>query len=342
MKTLISPKKLQLGDLISIISPSSGLGELFPFRVENGVKTLEEMGFRVKIEKHTLQRDEWVSGTVLERVEDIHSAFSNPEVKGIICSVGGDHCNQLLNQLDYELIKKNPKIFLGYSDISVLHYALYSKADLRTFYGPCLISEFGEYPKIIDYTKKSFIETLVNGGYGNIESSKDWTDDFFDWFKEENRKKARNMNLSQGYEWWKEGSAKGLILGGCVPSINHTLGTQFWIEPKDSLFIMDIPESGPGLPFDISTLDSFLADLDNSNVFKTISGLIIGRPYKFSDELKNQLKKIILKYTSAYDYPILYNVNIGHCSPNITLPFGVMAEINSSRNLFSTKESGVV
>ncbi len=341
MKNLISPKKLQKGDLISIVSPSAGLGELFPHRIRDGVKALERMGFRVKIEKNALKRRGWVSGTVEERVEDLHSAFSNPEVKCIMCSIGGDHSNQLLKYLDFELIQKNPKIFIGYSDISVLHYAFYSKAHLRTFYGPCLISEFGEYPDILEYTKNSFVGTLVDGSFDEIKASEKWTDDFLDWFDEENYTKKRSMNPSKGYEWWKEGKAEGKIIGGCVPSINHILGTEYWIDPRETLFFMDIPESGPGKPMDTGALDSFFADLDNAKVFENISGLVIGRPYRFSEELDSELKEIVLKYTKPYSYPILYNANIGHCSPNITLPFGISAEIDSSKSLFRIIKSWI-
>lgn len=341
MKELISPKQLQKGDLISIVSPSAGLGELFPHRVKDGIRALEGMGFRVKVEKNALGRKGWVSGTVEERVADLHSAFSDPEVKCIMASIGGDHSNQLLKHIDYNLIRNNPKVFIGYSDISVLHYALQSKVGLRTFYGPCLISEFGECPDVLDYTKDSFMKTLVDGSFGEICASEEWTDDFLDWFNEENHTKKRTLYPSGGYEWWKEGRAEGRILGGCVPSINHTLGTEYWIDPRGTLFFIDIPEGGPGEPMDIAALDSFFADLDNAKTFEGISGLIIGRPYRFSEELRSALKGLILKYAGSYGYPILYNANIGHCAPSITLPFGVLAEVDSSRNLLRVAESWV-
>lgn len=338
MNELISPKKLRKGDLISIVSPSAGLGELFPHRVKDGISSLERMGFRVRVEKNALGRKGWVSGTIEERVADLHSAFSDPEVKCVMASIGGDHSNQLLKYLDFDLIRDNPKIFVGYSDISVLHYALCAKAGLRTFYGPCLISEFGEYPDVLDYTKESFSKTLTNGWFGEIRASEKWTDDFLDWFNEENHTKERSLHVSNGYEWWKDGHAKGKILGGCVPSINHVLGTEYWIDPKETLFFIDIPEGGPGEPMDMAALDSFFADLDNARVFESVSGLIIGRPYKFSSELNSELKEMVLRYVKPYDYPVLFNANIGHCAPSITLPFGVLAEIDSSKNIFRTIE----
>lgn len=342
MNELISSKRLRKGDLISIVSPSAGLGELFPHRVRDGISALERMGFRVKVEKNALGRRGWVSGTVEERIEDLHSAFSDPDVKCVMCSIGGDHSNQLLRHIDYDLIRKNPKIFIGYSDISVLHYALQSKSGIRTFYGPCLISEFGEYPDILDYTEESFVRTLMDGSFGEIRASEGWTDDFLDWFDEKSHTKARPLYESKGYAWWREGKASARLIGGCIPSINHTLGTEYWVDPTEGLFFLDIPEGGPGEPMSIATVDSLLADLDNAHVFENISGLIIGRPYRFTEESAEQLKAIILKYAGPYDYPILYNTNIGHCSPNITLPFGVSAELDSSKNSFRVSEAGVL
>lgn len=338
-ENLQNPPKLQKGDLISIVSPSAGLGELFPHRVEAGTHALERMGFRVKIEKHALQRNRWVSGTVEERVADLHSAFQDPEVKCVMASIGGDHSNQLLKYLDFDLIKNNPKIFIGYSDISVLHYALQTEAKLRTFYGPCLISEFGEHPDVLEYTKQSFISTLVKGEFGDIQPSTVWTDDFNDWFDKKNHTKARDLHPSSGYQWLKKGYAQGKVLGGCIPSINHLLGTKYWIDPTDTLFFIDIPEGNPGEPMELSSIDSYLADLDNVGVLEKIAGLVIGRPYSFSEDDDLGFREIVNKYTSKFDYPILYNTNIGHCAPSMTLPFGVQAEIDSSKNLFRTNES---
>ncbi|MDO8729023.1 MAG: LD-carboxypeptidase, partial [bacterium] len=179
---IINAQKLKKGDLISILSPSAGLGELFPHRIENGIKYLEKIGFKVEVEKNALKRKNWVSGSIKERVDDIHSAFKNKKVKAIICTIGGNHSNQLLKYLDFKLIRNNPKIFLGYSDITVLHNAIYKKAGLRTFYGPCIISEFGEYPEMLPFTKNYFDKTLIEGAVGNIKPSKEWTDEFLNWF----------------------------------------------------------------------------------------------------------------------------------------------------------------
>ena len=125
--------------------------------------------------------------------------------------------------------------------------------------------------------------------------------------------------------------------------IKYVKGSEYWIDPTGSIFFIDVPEGyefGKGLP--VYALDAYLADLDNIGVFGKIEGLIIGRPYNYSTDEYNELKEIILYYTQKYNYPILLNVNIGHCDPIITLPFGVNVTIDSKQNKFSINEPSVI
>jgi muramoyltetrapeptide carboxypeptidase len=338
---IINAHKLKRGDLISIVSPSAGAGELFPHRIKNGIKSLEKMGFKVKVEKNALNRKKWISGTIKERVSDIHSAFRDKKVKAIICTIGGNHSNQLLKYLDYQLIRNNPKIFLGYSDITVLHNAFYKKAGLRTFYGPCIISEFGEYPNLFLFTKEYFEKALIEGEIGDIEQSKEWTDDFLDWFDVKNHKKTRKMVPNNKYEWWKKGSVVGEIFGGTIPSINHLLGTEYEINFKNKIFFLDLPEgNNPGENLSLADVDTCLANLFNAGVFEQIKGIVIGRPYGYRDDKEKyrELREIIMGYTKEKKYPILFNADFGHTSPMITIPIGAKVEINSRKNKFEIKK----
>jgi len=341
---LIKPKKLSRGDTIGVIAPSSGNANIFPHRIENAVKVLNRLGYKVKFATHSLERNGYVSSDPKKRANDIHEMFKDSNVSAIICTIGGDHSNQTLKYLDFEFIKNNPKIFLGFSDISVLHYALINKSNLQTFYGPCLMTQFGEYPDVLLYTLEYFNKAVVSlDSVGDIVPSKEWTAEILDWTMKKDLERPRKLIQSDGYEWLKQGSASGQILGGCVPSINHLIGTEYWIDPTGSIFFIDIPEGyefGKGLP--VYALDAYLADLDNMGVFGKIHGLIIGRPYNYSTDEHNELKKIILYYTQKYNYPILLNANIGHCDPMITLPFGVDVTIDSKQNKFSINESSVI
>lgn len=339
---LIIPKKLNKGDVIGVVSPSSGLGPIFPHRIEQAKKNLLKLGFKIKYAKNSLKNNGYVSSSAEKRAEDIHEMFLNKKVKAIITAIGGDHSNQILKYLDFDIIKKNPKIFIGYSDITVLHMAFATKSNLRTYYGPCIISEFGEYPEVLPYTLEYFEKGVMSKDFiGNIEQSSHWTWEFLDWFRRKDQTRARKLFSAKGYEWWKSGRAQGQIFGGCVPSMNHLAGTEYWIDFTDKIMFIDIPESSPGEKISLADIDSFLADLDNLRVFKKIKGLIIGRPYFYEKEDIKQLRKIINYYTKDYIYPILFNANIGHVSPIITLPIGAEVVLDSKKNIFEIKESGV-
>lgn len=257
LESLVIPERLCSGDTIGIISPSSGLAGLFPHRTEQGTHMLEEMGFRVVFAAHARDCDGWASSSPESRARDIHEMFADSEVKLILSSIGGNHANQVLKHLDFDLIRKNPKIFVGYSDITVLHYALASRANLRTYYGPCLVSEFGEYPQILPYTKSWFQKVLMdeNPAY-RIDPPAEWTDEFLDWFAKEDVGRPRATQAHQGYEWWRTGTANGPIWGGAIPSINHLAGTKYWVDPEGSIFFIDIPEGAPGQRMAQSDIDS--------------------------------------------------------------------------------------
>jgi muramoyltetrapeptide carboxypeptidase len=236
------------------------------------------------------------------------------------------------------LIKKNPKIFVGYSDNTILHYALQSQANLATYYGPCVMTQFGEYPKILGYTltyfKYAFLEDENKTSY-EIKASELWTEEFLDWFKKEDEKRPRKTQKNSGYEWLVKGQATGELLGGAIVSINHLVGTKYWCNSKDKIFFLDIPEGhvvSEGMP--LQEVDSYLADLDNLGLFESISGLIIGRPYHYSSEQVKKLKQMILNYTGKKKCPVLYNANIGHTDPIVVLRYGAIAEIDSNTNTF--------
>ncbi len=341
--TLQNPSYLKPGDTIGVVAPSAGSAELFPHRIVAAERMLKQIGYRVKFAKHALERTAYVSGTAEDRAADIHQMFLDEEVKAIICTIGGDHSNQLLKHLNFDLIASHPKIFLGFSDISVLHYAFASKSNLRTFYGPALMTQFGEYPETLPYTIEYFQEAVTKTKpIGPVLPNETWTSEMLDWSQKKDLERPRALQRSSGYDWLRGGTATGSVIGGCISSINHLTGTDYWIDPAKSIFFLDIPEGhefGQGLA--VQEVDSNLADLDNLGVFSSINGLIVGRPYNYSKEDLEKLRKLIEVYTQPHSYPVLFNANIGHADPIITLPLGVQITLDSSRNLFSIDQSGV-
>ncbi len=149
---MIFPERLQKGDKIGIVSPSSPVAAFCPKRLQRGVGELEKRGFTVKLGKHVLEHYKHTAGTVQQRIEDLHAMFADDEVKAIVCTIGGLNSNQLLEFLDYDLIQKHPKIFMGFSDITALLNAVYAKTGLVTYLGPALLPQFGEYGGTLPYT----------------------------------------------------------------------------------------------------------------------------------------------------------------------------------------------
>ena len=152
----IRPPRLRQGDVVGIVSPSWGGAGAFPHRVRMGQKHLESLGFRVRLGRHAMNRLGFVSDTAENRVSDLHEMFEDAEIRAIIAATGGDHSCHLLPLLDFGLIRNNPKIFMGYSDITVLNVSIWAKTRTVTFNGPALITDFAEYPRMFDYTERSF------------------------------------------------------------------------------------------------------------------------------------------------------------------------------------------
>lgn len=331
--TLIIPELLEKGDTIGFVSPSSGPNPLAIHRVEYAKKTLEKLGYNVVFAKNSLKNEGYVSSSIKNRVDDLHEMFSDPKVKMVMCTIGGNNSNQLLKYIDYDLIKNNPKIFIGYSDITVLHYAIMSQSNLSTYCGPCAMTQFGEYPKILDYTLNYFNLALTAENHKEtylIKSSLKWTEEFLDWFQKKDQERPRVLGDNSGYEWLVGGKAKGNILGGTILSLNHLIGTEYWVNPRGSVFFIDILQESGSL--DESSIDSFLTDFDNQGLFDSINGLIIGRLANCSKDVAGRIKKRIIELVKDKNYPVLFNADIGHTDPIVTLRYGSIVSLDSYNN----------
>jgi len=320
---MIIPKKLKKWDTIWIISPSAGVYPFFPHRFENAVKNLESMWFKAKFAKNSKNNAWYISDSIENRVVDIHEMFLDKEVKAIICSIWWNHSNQLLKYIDFDIIKNNPKIFVWYSDISVLHYAFLKKADLQTYYGPTLVAELWEYPEVFDYTKHYFLKILTEETTNlEIEKINYYTDELLNWVNKEDLTRKREFKDIEWFKilrWWE---SSWQIIGGCIPSINHLLWTDYWINPKDKIFFIDLPEWFCNLWewMSVAELDSYLTDLDNVGIFENIKWLLVSVSYGHNDENKKIIEDMILKYVKNKNYPVIFNLPIGHTDPMLTIP----------------------
>lgn len=335
----MKPKALRPGDSIGIVAPSSCAPALFPHRVEQGVRFLEELGFRVVIAPNTLGRHGWVSGTAEQRTDDIHRLFADPSVRAIFAAIGGDHSCHLLRLLDYHLIKQNPKIFMGFSDIAVLNLAIYQQTGLITFNGPTLMTEWAEFPRPFSYTVEHVMRTLTKPeAIGQIHPSSEWTEEFLDWGRQLDLTRPRKRQKASGWTWVRGGRASGRLIGGTMESLQHLRGTRYWPEMDGALLFLETSEVVP----EPAWVDAVLQDYENMDILDQITGLLVGRPYGYTAEQREKLRDVVRHRTERYGFPVIMEMDFGHTSPQFALPIGCMAKIDGDARTFAITEAAVL
>ena len=335
----MKPPRLRVGDAIGVISPAWGGGAEYPHRVERGVRYLESLGFRVRMAPHAMNSIGYVSDTPENRVADIHEMFRDPEVKAVVSMIGGDHSCHLLPHLDFDLIRENPKVFVAYSDVTVLSVALWTKTGLVNFNGPAIMVELAEYPKVFDYTERYLLKALCSAEpLGQVESSAWWTDEMLDWDTKDDLTRARTGQASSGWTWLKGGSGEGVLVGGCLESMQHLRGTPYWPDLDGAILFLETSEEKP----DPERVDGILMDYENMGAFAGLRGLLFGRPMLYEPEEREQLRQVILERTAGYEFPVITDMDFGHTSPVFTVPVGCRAAIDAERERFEIVEAAVV
>jgi len=345
---MLKPQKLAKGDTVAIVSLSSGLGgeAAFLHRYAVGKRRLEdEFGLRVVTMPNALKGIEYLDEHPEARAADLMDAFRDESVKAVICMIGGDDTVRLLDYIDFDVIRGNPKIFMGYSDTTVNHFMMY-KAGLVTFYGPCVLVEFAENVAMHEYTKHYINRVLFHGDAPLlIKPSPAWTSERLEWSDAGNAGIKRKMvEDNKGFELLQgRGTAQGRLLGGCIDVFPMIIGTKLWPGPEEwvgTILFMETSEDCPR-PEDVKYI---LRGLAAQGIIKRINGIVVGKPMdeKYYDEYKQVLLQVVGKECGRGDLPILYNVNVGHSAPICILPYGVMAEIDCGGRGLRLLEAGVV
>lgn len=324
---IIKPQKLQKGDTVTIVSPSGCVSDELKSQFDNGVKFLESLELKVKIGKNVLKRYYYSAGTAEERLSDIHEAFADKEVKAIIMSIGGDSANQLLDGLDFDLIRKNPKIFSGISDGTTLLNPIFSKTGLITYHGPDLIFTFSE--PMSEIIKENIIKTWFEGNVGELKPNPNW-------------KGLDELNKNEKYKGWqcvRKGKAKGKLIGGNITCLVNLENTAFEPDYKGAILFLE------SYMLNIAALDQAFTHFKQAEIFDKINGLILGHFYGSRMEDKNQdrgVRDVILEVTKDYSFPILEIGELGHNVENYILPIGCQATIDAKKKYFSIDEETVL
>ena len=309
----MKPSRLQAGDEIRVIAPSRSLAIVKGEQRRLAEERLIELGFIVTYGKTALFHDDFFSNSIEDRIEDLHEAFRDPNVKGIFTAIGGYNANQLLRYIDYDLIKENPKVLIGYSDITAILLAIYNKTGLTTYSGPDF-STFGMKAGL-EYTMEYFKKAVIESADFYLDPSETWSDD--SWHLEQD---DRTFHPNAGYMVIQEGDAAGTIIGGNLCTLNLLQGTEYMPSLKDSiLFIEDDEESHP------FSFDRDLQSLLHQPGASGIKGIVIGRFQKDSGMTEYALQEIIAAKKEINGIPVIANANFGHVHPFVTVPVGSKA-----------------
>ncbi|TCZ79895.1 LD-carboxypeptidase [Paenibacillus albiflavus] len=309
--------KLQAGDEIRVISPSRSMSITAPYQRVLAQERLEALGFKVTFGKHVLETDDFASSSIASRIEDLHDAFLDPNVKGILTTIGGFNCNQLLNYIDYDMIANNPKRLCGYSDITALNNAILAKTGLISYSGPHF-STLGMLHGN-EYTIEYFEKLMMQEGELNIAPPSHWSDD--QWYRDQEN---RIFVPNEGPYVINEGEASGTIIGGNQCTFNLLHGTAYM--PSLAGTILFVEDDSIVSPVDF---DRDLQSILHQPGFDQVKGLVIGRFQRDSEMTRSLLTQIIHSKRELAGIPVVADVEFGHTTPRITIPIGGQASIKA-------------
>jgi len=328
---MILANKLQKGDTIGFFSPSSAATNWAPKRYERAKLFLEGKGFELFAGNLTGKNDYYRSGSIKDRVAELNELIQNPEIKCIISTIGGSNSNSLLPYIDYDSLKNNPKIIIGYSDVTAILFAIYSKINLVTFYGPALVASFGELGEVVESTFNYFEEILVTRQVPHIiKNPSSWTDEYIPW---EEQNEPKNMTRNELITI-NEGTVTGRLLVGNLNTMLGIYGSEFMpeIQKGDILVIEDSLKTA-------DVIERSFAHLKINGVFDKIGGLVLGKHEKFNDcESERKPYEILMEVMGEVEFPILAEYDCAHTHPMITLPIGVKATLDASKQSLTILE----
>lgn len=318
----VKPRVLKQGDTVALITPSTFVTD--PDKLQSVARTVEYFGLKPKFGKNVRKKWGAAGGTIDERLDDLHAAFADPEVKGVFAIRGGYSAGQLLDRIDYNLIARNPKVFIGYSDITAMHLAIQKMTGLVTFHGPVAMSAFTRYTQ--DCYKRALFGTAPLGRLSNPDEGKGAI------------RTAHRLRTIHG------GKARGRLIGGNLSLVCATMGTPYEIDTRGKiLFLEDVDEQA-------YTLDRMLTQLRLAGKLSQAAGVIWGEcsdcgPKEFKasfPESNFSIGEIADNFFGPLKVPVLSGLTIGHTADQLTLPEGLDATLDADQGTITIEESACV
>jgi muramoyltetrapeptide carboxypeptidase len=317
-KALIKPRRLKPGATIGLITPATPTTD--PDTLAKADRALKFFGFQVKVGKNVGRRAGYFGSSPDERLDDFHAMFRDTEVDAVFAMRGGYGSQHLLDRIDYDLIRRNPKIFLGYSDITAMHLAIHKYAGLVTFHGPNMLSEFTDYTQ--QHFRRAMFEAKPLGALSNPPES-------------------NAIRPAHPTRTIRSGTITAPIIGGNLTLISTLMGTPYEIDCRGKILLLeDVGEE----PY---RMDRMLTQLRLAGKFKDAVGVVVGEcvdcdPSDFKPSLGSNfsLGEVLDAMLKPLSIPVFYGLTFGHTDDQLTLPLGVLATMNADQGTLEIKEAG--
>ncbi len=322
---IIKPPALKLGDTIGVIAPSTPAHVLFREKHLHGIRVLESMGFKVKEGKLTARATSqgYRTGTPQERADEFMDLIYDETVSCIITTIGGMNSSSMIPYLDFDAIRKHPKIFCGYSDITSLHMSILHYAGVSTFYGPAVMASFGEYPSVVEGTKESFLAAVsADTKYPReLKPFPEWSNHFRDAKTDAWKTEARQYHKNEGWRVLTEGETEAPIIVVNLSTVLAAAGTPYFPDLQGKVLLLESMSA----PFSVEERD--FRQLQLIGVFDKIAGLIIGKPeFLNAQDAPFTYEELIMEIVGPRKYPIIANFDCSH-----TVPMHTIAEMAKVR-----------
>ena len=343
---MLKPPRLRTGDTVAVLSPSWGGPSCFPHVFELGLRNIESLfGLRVKEFPTARMADEELYFNPQRRAEDLVAAFADPQVSGIIASIGGSESVRILPHLDVDTILAHPKILMGYSDTTTLTTAL-NQAGMVTFNGPSVMAGFAQMrhlpSEFAAHIRALLMEPAATYEYTPYGA---WSDRYVNWTTPGYDGEVAPFQPQDGWRWLQgEGRHEGTLFGGCIEVLEFLKSTRWW--PREEfwdgkILFLETSEEKP----EVRNVEYMLRNYGSMGALDRLDGLVIGRARAYTPEEKESLYAMLPRVVGfefdRKDLPIVANVDFGHTDPQFVMPLGIRAEINCGARRLGLLEPAV-
>jgi len=323
--------RLRPGDLVAVASPAGTVRA--PRRLRRGVEALRGLGYEVRVGELATVFDA-AERTAVRRAAELNEFFRDPEVRAVVCTIGGYTTNGVLDLLDYDALRADPKPVVGYSDLTALLAAVLTRAGVSCCHGPTLLPELAEFPEPLPDTAESLHRALTDQHPpGVLTPATSWTDEFLSWELDDDR--PRKTLPNPGWTWLATGSGTGPLVGGNLETLCTLAGTRYFPAVRGAILLCETASAEAGVA------ERSLAHLAMLGVFDAVGGVVAGRTFRGGPGFETRFHDLLRQWVARPGVPVVAGLDVGHCDPMTTLPLGGRVRVDSSTGTIEVLDAAV-